>query len=62
MTATIIIAIAAALAGYAIGRVQKFGQHIEHDFQQWRDRITAASLMPAAALEPPTIDLEAVHS
>jgi len=45
MTEAIIIAAVLGLAlGWAVGRLQKFGQHVEHDFQQWRDRITAAAV------------------
>jgi hypothetical protein len=43
MTAIILVTIGIAL-GWAIGRLQKFGRHVEHDFQQWRDRITAAAV------------------
>jgi membrane protein DedA with SNARE-associated domain len=46
MTAIIAAVVIGALVGYAIGRIQKFSAHVEHDFQAWRDRVTGAALLP----------------
>jgi uncharacterized membrane-anchored protein YhcB (DUF1043 family) len=46
MTAIIAAVVIGVLIGYVIGRVQKFGAHVEHDFQMWRDRVTGAALLP----------------
>jgi hypothetical protein len=42
MTAVILTAV----IFYIIGRLQKFGAHHEHAFQEWRDRIHRSALLP----------------